>query len=73
MLRRGPPAKKHSWDFSIFLGTNAALGAIPLTIFTIYDDEMIFGHLSPPVADAGSHGHRWREITTKVTDVTNNK
>ena len=34
---------------------------------------MIFGHLSPPVADAGSHGHRWREITTKITDVTNNK
>ena len=34
---------------------------------------MIFGHLSPPVADAGSHGHRWREITTKISDITNNK
>ena len=34
---------------------------------------MIFGHLSPPVADAGSNGHRWREITTKITDITNNK
>ena len=34
---------------------------------------MIFGHLSPLVADAGSHGHRWREITTKITDITNNK
>jgi hypothetical protein len=40
-------------------------------IFTICDDEMIFGHLSPPVA--GSHGHRWREITMKIADVTNNK
>ena len=34
---------------------------------------MIFGHLSPPVTDAGSHGHRWREIVTKITDVSNNK
>ena len=34
---------------------------------------MIFGHLFPPVADAGSHGHRWREIATKIADVTNNK
>ena len=29
--------------------------------------------LVPPVADAGSHGHRWREIATKIADVTNNK
>ena len=34
---------------------------------------MIFGHLSPPVADAGSHGRKWREIVTEITDVTNNK
>ena len=34
---------------------------------------MIFGHLSPLVADAGSHGRKWRDVVTEITDVTNNK
>jgi len=34
---------------------------------------MIFGHLSPLVADAGSHGRKWSEIVTEITDVTNTK
>jgi hypothetical protein len=35
-------------------------------IYEIYDDELIFGHLSPPVADAGSYGHKWRGIVTII-------
>ena len=54
-------------------GTALARGAIPSMEYTIYEEQMILGHLSPPVASAGSHGHKWREITTKVTDASNNE
>ena len=54
-------------------GTALARGAIPSMEYTIYEEQMILGHLSPPVASAGLHGHKWREITTKVTDASNNE
>ena len=54
-------------------GTAPARGAIPSMEYTIYKEQMILGHLSPPVASAGLHGRKWREITTKITDASNNK
>ena len=46
---------------------------MPSMEYTIYEEQMILGHLSPPVASAGTHGRKWREITTKITDASNNK
>ena len=34
---------------------------------------MIVGNLFPSVASASSYSHKWREIVTKITDVSNNK
>ena len=54
-------------------GTAPARGAILSMTYAIGNEQMTFGHLSPPMASAGSHGHKWREITAKITDVSNNK